>query len=112
MALAGAVLGGRYVLDQQIGAGGHSEVWHATDTVLLRLLLAPGGIVKITDFGIAHTADSAPVTATGELVGTPGYLAPADAIESGRVQARPLSSPATQPRCLRDPKNLPPPGAR
>jgi eukaryotic-like serine/threonine-protein kinase len=36
MALAGAVLGGRYVLDQQIGAGGYSEVWHATDTVLLR----------------------------------------------------------------------------
>ena len=181
MALAGAVLGGRYVLDQQIGAGGYSEVWQATDTILLRpvavkllhprhagrsealtrfqaearhagaltdqniarvydygepagglppylvmelvdgpsletvleggpldasrtmdviaqaaaglqaahaaglihrdikpanLLLAPGGIVKVTDFGIAHTADSEPVTATGELVGTPGYLAP------------------------------------
>ena len=40
------------------------------------LLLAPGGIVKITDFGIAHAADSAPMTGTGELVGTPGYLAP------------------------------------
>jgi eukaryotic-like serine/threonine-protein kinase len=36
MALAGAVLGGRYVLDQQIGSGGYSEVWHATDTVLHR----------------------------------------------------------------------------
>jgi len=36
MAWAGAVLGGRYVLDQQIGSGGYSEVWHATDTVLLR----------------------------------------------------------------------------
>ena len=181
MALAGAVLGGRYVLDEQIGHGGYGEVWHATDTVLLRpvavkllhpryaqqgdalarfeaearhagalsheniarvfdygqaagelppylvmelvdgpaldavlaggpldagrtmdiiaqaaaglqaahaaglvhrdikpanLLLAPGGIVKITDFGIAHTVGSAPVTATGELIGTPGYLAP------------------------------------
>jgi serine/threonine-protein kinase len=40
------------------------------------LLLAPGGIVKITDFGIAHAADSAPVTRTGQMVGTPGYLAP------------------------------------
>jgi hypothetical protein len=40
------------------------------------LLLAPGGIVKITDFGIAHAADSAPMTSTGQLVGTPGYLAP------------------------------------
>jgi eukaryotic-like serine/threonine-protein kinase len=40
------------------------------------LLLAPGGTVKITDFGIAHAAGSAPVTRTGQLVGTPGYLAP------------------------------------
>jgi eukaryotic-like serine/threonine-protein kinase len=40
------------------------------------LLLAPGGTVKITDFGIAHTIGSAPVTASGELIGTPGYLAP------------------------------------
>ena len=36
MALAGAVLGSRYVLDQQIGTGGYSEVWRATDTVLSR----------------------------------------------------------------------------
>ena len=40
------------------------------------LLLAPGGIVKVTDFGIAQAADSAPVTVTGQLLGTPGYLAP------------------------------------
>ncbi len=36
MALAGAVLGGHYVLDQQIGAGGYSEAWQATHTVLRR----------------------------------------------------------------------------
>ena len=29
------------------------------------LLLAPGGTVKITDFGVAHTVGSLPVTATG-----------------------------------------------
>ena len=40
------------------------------------LLLAPGDRVKITDFGIAHAAGSAPITRTGILVGTPAYLAP------------------------------------
>src|ERR1700739_1367312 len=32
MTLAGTVLSGRYVLDEQIGNGGYGEVWRATDT--------------------------------------------------------------------------------
>ena len=40
------------------------------------LLVGPGGQVKITDFGIAYAAWSAPVTRTGMLLGTPAYLAP------------------------------------
>jgi serine/threonine-protein kinase len=185
MAYLGAVLGGRYVLDEQIGFGGYGEVWRATDTVLSRpvalkllhqrhakqaetvarfrseaqhaaalsheniaqvydygeaadgqppylvmelvagasleavleagpldasrtmdivaqtaaglqvahaagmihrdvkpgnLLLNQSGTVKITDFGLAHTVGSASVTVSGELVGTPGYLAPERAV--------------------------------
>ena len=197
MAQAGAVLGGRYVLDDQIGNGGYGEVWRATDTVLARpvavkllhpryaqrsealarfraearhagglsheniaqvfdygepadgqppylvmelvdgpsletvltggplhdsrtmdivvqaaaglqaahaagmihrdikpgnLLLAAGGTVKITDFGIAHTIDSAPLTTTGELIGTPGYLAPERAMGEQATPASDLYS--------------------
>ena len=185
MAYAGAVLGGRYVLDEQIGTGGYGEVWRAADTVLSRpvaikllhprhagqgetvarfraearhaaalsheniaqvydygeaadgqppylvmelvagasleavldggpldatktmdivaqtaaglqvahaagmvhrdikpgnLLLTQSGTVKITDFGLAHTIGSVSVTVSGELVGTPGYLAPERAV--------------------------------
>jgi eukaryotic-like serine/threonine-protein kinase len=40
------------------------------------LLVGTGGQVKITDFGIAHAAGSAPLTRAGTLIGTPAYLAP------------------------------------
>jgi serine/threonine-protein kinase len=40
------------------------------------LLLASDGTVKITDFGISRAIGSVPVTVTGVVVGTAGYLAP------------------------------------
>jgi serine/threonine-protein kinase len=54
------------------------------------LLLAPGGLVKITDFGIARAAGSAPVTRTGQLVGTPAYLAPERVVGASATPASDL----------------------
>jgi serine/threonine protein kinase len=40
------------------------------------LLLRRDGVVKVTDFGIAHAADEAPCTEAGLVVGTAAYLSP------------------------------------
>ncbi len=56
------------------------------------LLLGPGQQVKVTDFGIAHAAGSAPLTRTGTLVGTPAYLAPERVAGQGATPASDLYS--------------------
>ena len=40
------------------------------------LLVSPDGTVKVADFGISHAVGAEPMTGTGLLLGTPGYLAP------------------------------------
>jgi eukaryotic-like serine/threonine-protein kinase len=56
------------------------------------LLLAPPGQVKITDFGIAYAAGSAPITRTGMLIGTPAYVAPERVTGGGAAPASDLYS--------------------
>jgi eukaryotic-like serine/threonine-protein kinase len=56
------------------------------------LLLAPQDQVKITDFGIAYAAGSAPITRTGMLIGTPAYVAPERVAGAGATAASDLYS--------------------
>ena len=79
--LAGGPLPAAQAVDVVAQAAAGLAAAHAADLVHrdikpANLLLAPGGVEKVTDFGIAHAAGSAPVTRTGTLVGTPAYLAP------------------------------------
>ena len=51
------------------------------------LMVTPEGQVKVTDFGIARAADSAQITRTGAVMGTPQYLAPEQARGNPSVPA-------------------------
>jgi eukaryotic-like serine/threonine-protein kinase len=56
------------------------------------ILLSPHGVVKITDFGLAHAAGSARVTSPEVVMGTPHYLAPERITETAGSAASDLYS--------------------
>jgi len=79
----------------QVAAGlaaAHAQGLVHRDIKPANLLLAPGGTVKITDFGIASAAGSASLTLAGTLPGTPGYLAPERAAGAPATAASDLYS--------------------
>src|SRR5215472_14973321 len=76
--LAAGPLEPSYAMDVLAQAAAGLEAAHAAglvhrDIKPANLLVGPDNQVKITDFGIAYAAGSAPITRTGALVGTPTY---------------------------------------
>lgn len=51
------------------------------------ILLHKGGLLKLTDFGIAHIADGNGMTVTGQILGSPAHMAP-EQIDAGAIDAR------------------------
>ncbi|WP_035281924.1 protein kinase domain-containing protein [Brevibacterium album] len=56
------------------------------------ILITPDFRAKITDFGIARVADQAPLTKTGQVMGTAQYLAPEQATGKGSTPKSDLYS--------------------
>ncbi|GAA1557773.1 protein kinase domain-containing protein [Brevibacterium picturae] len=67
---------------QALGAAHKAGVIHR-DVKPGNILMTPDFRVKITDFGIARVTDQAPLTKTGQVMGTAQYLAPEQATGKG-----------------------------
>ncbi len=57
-------------------AEAHSQGVFHRDLKPQNIMVDESGVLRIMDFGIARTADTATLTGTGEMVGTPDYISP------------------------------------
>ncbi len=73
----------------------HSQGVIHRDIKPSNIMVSRGGIVKITDFGLAKTDDLPSVSLHGEVVGTPAYMSPEQAQVSGLDQRTDLFSLGT-----------------
>ena len=51
------------------------------------IMVTPDGTAKLTDFGISRAVDSAPLTQTGQVLGTAQYLSPEQALGQSATAA-------------------------
>jgi len=110
MTLAGAVLDGRYELDEQVGAGGYGEVWRAVDSVLSRPVAVKLFKGAVTSDGLPHCEMAACISA-GEhpnLIPVLGKVEEHPSGVSGLVmelidpQFSNLAGPPSMESCTRD----------
>ncbi|MEO8519370.1 MAG: serine/threonine-protein kinase, partial [Dermatophilaceae bacterium] len=69
-----------------LAAAHESGVVHR-DVKPANIMVTPDGTAKLTDFGISRIVDSAPLTQTGQVLGTAQYLSPEQALGQSATAA-------------------------
>jgi eukaryotic-like serine/threonine-protein kinase len=74
-----------------LGVAHEARVVHR-DVKPANILVRPDGVVKLTDFGIARAVDAIGHTRVGEMLGTPNYISPEQAMGEQATGASDLYS--------------------